>query len=116
MPTPPSIDIATDGDQTIDAYYKYVSWRLPTTITSTAVTLNVTNLTPGKSVTIHIRNRSTTITKTINFLVNGTTVVLAPSNNSPSTYITQLSIVPNYGVACIKVFNAAGWNCGYVVD
>ena len=101
---------ASDADATVDAslydYYAYVQ-----ATSATARSINVSNLTAGKQITIYLRNTNAG-TKLINILASLTTSGFAAVNMSKGdaggTSVQSVTLAATSGTAVVTVFNING--------
>lgn len=99
----------TDADATIDAattsFYAYIQ-----SASGTARTINISNLTSGRVITLYLRNTNAA-TKIINITASTTTTGFAAVNMSRGagqTSATSVTLAATSGTATITVFNANG--------
>ena len=104
----------TDADATVDAatttFYAYIQ-----SASTQARTINISNLTAGRSVFLYLRNTSGAGGKVITIAASTTTtgfvgVNIATSNGAASA--TSVTLVATNGTAMIRVFNANGTFAG----
>jgi hypothetical protein len=100
----------TDADATVNAatttFYAYIQ-----SASTAARTINISNLTAGRSVVLYLRNTSGAGSKVITIAASTTTtgfvgVNIATSNGAASA--TSVTLVATNGTAMIRVFNANG--------
>ena len=100
----------SDADATVDAslyeYYAYVQ-----SASATTRSINVSNLTAGKKITLYLRNTNAG-TKTINILASTTTSSFAAVNMSKGdaggASATAVTLAVTTGTAVVTVFNING--------
>lgn len=100
----------TDADATVDSattsYYAYVQ-----SASGTARTINISNLTAGRVITLYLRNTNAA-TKQINIASSTTTTGFSAVNLSKAdaggTSQTSVTLQPTTGTAVVTVFNANG--------
>ena len=99
----------TDADATVDSattsYYAYVQ-----SATGTARTINISNLTAGRVITLYLRNTNAS-TKQINITASTTTtgfaaVSLSPGSSAGGASVTSVTLAATSGTAVVTVFNA----------
>lgn len=104
-----------DGDFTVDAasitYFAYLQ-----SASGTARTINVSNLTSGRSITLFLRN-SNAATKVVNIAASTTTTgfgAVLMSRGAGQTAATSVTLAATSGVATITVFNIGGTFAGSI--
>jgi hypothetical protein len=98
-----------DADFTVDAssttYFAYLQ-----SASGTARTINVSNLTSGRSITLFLRN-SNVATKVVNIAASTTTSgfgTVLMSRGAGQTAVTSVTLAATSGLATIRVFNISG--------
>jgi hypothetical protein len=101
----------SDADATVDSattsYYAYVQ-----SASGTARTINISNLTAGRVITLYLRNTNAA-TKQINIAASTTTtgfaaVNLSPGSSAGGASVTSVTLAVTSGTAVVTVFNANG--------
>ena len=109
-PTSGNANSTTDADATVDAstteLYAYVQ-----SASATARTINISNLTAGRKVTLYLRNTNAA-TKTINFAASttasGFSSLLLSKGDAGGTAASAVTLAAASGTATVTVFNANG--------
>lgn len=109
-PTSGNASQATDADATVDAstveYFAYLQ-----NTSGTARTINISNLTAGRKITLYLRN-SNAATKVINIAASTTAASFASVNLSKGdaggASATAVTLAVTSGTATVTVFNANG--------
>lgn len=106
----------TDADITIDAstttFYAYVQ-----SASTTARTINIGNLTVGRSVTLYLRNTNAG-SKTINIAASttaGAYALVNLANGAGAVSVTAVTLAASSGTAVVTVFNANGTIGGGII-
>jgi hypothetical protein len=108
-PTSGNSTSTTDADATVDAstteFYSYIQ-----SASGTARTINISNLTVGRKITLYVRNTNVA-TKVINITASTTTsgfTAVNLSNGAGGVSLTLTTLAAVSGTATIVVFNAGG--------
>lgn len=115
-PTSGNASSTNDADATVDAstteFYAYVQ-----SASGTARTINISNLTTGRKITLYLRNTNAA-TKTINIAASTTTtsfVAVNLSNGAGAISVTSTTLAASSGTAVVVVFNANGTIGGGII-
>ena len=115
-PTSGNASSTTDADATVDAstteLYAYVQ-----SSSGTARTINISNLTSGRKITLYLRNTNAA-TKVINITASTTTssfTAVPLSNGAGAVSVTATTLAASSGTATVVVFNANGTIGGGII-
>jgi hypothetical protein len=115
-PTGGNSSSTADADATVDAaantFYAYVQ-----SASGTARTINISNLTAGRAITLYLRNTNVA-TKTINITAStttsGFTAVNMSKGDAGGTSVTSVTLSATSGTAMVTLFNANGTFAGAI--